>query len=67
MTAEPCLCCGRPTGANPPRVTNGPIHMDCYLEHHCGPDVPWPPDHRCGVDADDDEPAQDVLDFGGVA
>ena len=23
------------------------MHFDCWADHHCGPDSPWPPGHQC--------------------
>ena len=46
-----CVCCGR--SLNPawsPRVDSGPIHFDCWDEHHSDPTGVWPPDHVCAIE-----------------
>lgn len=59
-----CVCCGR--SLNPawsPRVDSGPIHLDCWDEHHSDPTGVWPPDHVCGpivTQPTDQEPDRDA-------
>ena len=47
-----CECCGRPQA----RKASDPnrMHFDCWAEHHCGPDNPWPPGHQCRTPRSDD-------------
>lgn len=40
-----CECCGRPQ-TRKARDRNR-MHFDCWADHHCGPDNPWPPGHQC--------------------
>lgn len=43
-----CVCCGR-SWPNPPtaRADTGPIHWECWEEHHSDPTGEWPPGHIC--------------------
>lgn len=46
-----CVCCGRTSyESGMARVDRGPIHFDCWEEHHSDPSGVWPPEHECGVD-----------------
>lgn len=51
MLADACVCCGLswPTKPNV-RTESGPVHFDCWSEHHSDPTGPWPPNHLCAVD-----------------
>ena len=52
-SGEKCLCCGKSFPRPDVRVFDGWMHLErCYLEHHCGPDIPWPPDHQCAYDGE---------------
>ena len=45
-----CVCCGRDGwAAGMPRVDTGPIHFDCWEEHHSDPTGVWPPEHDCEI------------------
>ena len=46
-----CVCCGLTTQAGV-RVDSGPIHFDCWDEHHSDPTGAWPASHICDVEAD---------------
>ena len=46
-----CVCCGRVAHESSPRVDRGPIHFDCWEEHHSDPTGPWPPNHECEATA----------------
>lgn len=47
-----CECCGRPQ-TRKARDRNR-MHFDCWADHHCGPDNPWPPGHQCRTPRSDD-------------
>ena len=43
-----CVCCGKRGPFDPKsRMTLGPVHFQCWDEHHSGPTGPWPPNHAC--------------------
>jgi hypothetical protein len=48
----PCKCCGRGVPDANPRQ---PLHLDCWTEHHSDPTGVWPPDHKCGLTAEEEE------------
>ncbi len=40
-----CECCG--TRLTKKASDRNRMHFDCWADHHCGPDNPWPPGHQC--------------------
>ena len=42
-----------PTAPATSDVDSGPIHFDCWEEHHSDPTGTWPPDHACPLDDDE--------------
>lgn len=45
-----CVCCSRTSyEIGMARVDRGPIHFDCWEEHHSDPSGVWPPEHECGA------------------
>ncbi|WP_298519855.1 hypothetical protein [uncultured Nocardioides sp.] len=55
-----CVCCGRFGAKGHIKVDRGLIHFDCYVEHHCGPDTPWPPDHECAAEPASESAAREA-------
>lgn len=50
-TRAACVCCKRLGYAmGMARVARGPIHFDCWEEHHSDPTGVWPPEHNCAVE-----------------
>lgn len=45
-----CVCCGRPALINSSHTDAGPIHFDCWEDHHSDPTGVWPPEHTCKFD-----------------
>ena len=40
-----CECCGVLLAKR--ASDRNRMHFDCWADHHCGPDSPWPPGHQC--------------------
>lgn len=59
MERDLCACCGR-LGFDLARCGGARIHLDCWSEHHSGPEHVWPPDHRCDLTAAEDEADDDT-------
>ena len=49
MSAVACVCCGRTFPTPTARTDTGPIHFNCWDEHHSDPAGPWPESHACEV------------------
>jgi hypothetical protein len=47
-----CICCGKDFPSVNARMDSGPVHFECWNEHHSDPTTEWPRGHRCATNDD---------------
>lgn len=52
MSAAKCVCCGRNWPEPNSRIQLGPIHFDCWDDHHSDPTTEWPIGHVCHAESE---------------